>query len=344
MTEVVWRGAEQLRPLLVPVHEIEPHPANPRRGNVELIRRSLRAHGQQRAILVQKSRGNIVAGNHTWRAAVAEEWTHIAAVVEDMTDEQASAYLLADNRSSDDATYDDEALARLLVDHERAGTLPETLFEPADVSRLLDGLDPAVRAELLGQPPAALDDEVPKPPAEPKSQRGEVYELGPHRLMCGDATQANQLAELAGGQTATLLFTDPPYGVNYQGDDDHESLRRRNRRTDGKATVANDDLGDEGTRRLIAVFLRASEPIHKPGGSFYICSPPGTSELAFRLGVADAGLELRQVIVWAKDTFAFGRQDYHWRHESILYGWRAGKGHLLERRSQSRHGVGDPAT
>lgn len=138
-TTVRWQGAEQLRGLLVPVDSVKPHPDNPRRGKIELIVSSLLTFGQQRAILVQESTGYIVAGNHTYIASSYPglEWTHIAAVVEDMSDEKAGAYLLADNHTADVGTYDDKELTRLLQRHADEGTLELTTYTADELDTLL---------------------------------------------------------------------------------------------------------------------------------------------------------------------------------------------------------------
>lgn len=110
-----------------------------------------------------------------------------------------------------------------------------------------------------------------------------------------------------------LIVTDPPYGVDYVG------------RTKDKLKISNDALTPVQTQALVADAMRLS-PL-KPGGVFYVCSPGGDMELYFRLGLEDAGLQLRQAIVWVKDVFVMGHSDYHWRHETVLYGWRDGAAH-----------------
>jgi DNA modification methylase len=117
------------------------------------------------------------------------------------------------------------------------------------------------------------------------------------------------------GEKARLVFTDPPYGVGYVG------------KTKEALTIENDTLGDAGTRILVSAALLLA-PLG-PGAAFYVCSPAGNTETAFRLAIADAGLQLRQCLVWVKQQFVMGRQDYHWRHESILYGWKDGAAHYF---------------
>jgi DNA modification methylase len=157
-------------------------------------------------------------------------------------------------------------------------------------------------------------------------KRGDLFSLGDHRLMCGDSTVADDVSRLLDGARADLVWTDPPYGVAYQADLSVEQARATHRRTDG-LEVRNDALTPDGTRALVAAAV--SEDVLRPGGCFYVASPSGDMEIHFRLALVDAGLPLREAIVWVKDQFVFGRQDYHWRHESILYGWRDGEAHYF---------------
>lgn len=136
-----------------------------------------------------------------------------------------------------------------------------------------------------------------------------------HRLLCGDSTDPANVARLMQGQQAAIVVTDPPYGVDYTG------------KTADALTIDNDDLGEIGTRRLVGAAAKAW-PL-KPGGVFYVFSPAGNTELAFRLALDDAQYTLRQTLVWVKQHFVFSRMDYHWKHESVLYGWNKGAGHFF---------------
>lgn len=159
----------------------------------------------------------------------------------------------------------------------------------------------------------AAPDEPPPVPATPFVQRGDVFHLGAHRIICGDSTDKATVTRLVGPREADLVFTDPPYGVAYTGGPMGD-----------RAAIANDAL-DAGS--LLSFLLKAFEawPL-KAGGGFYVCSPAGCMEGVFRQAL---GSWIRQCIVWVKHQFVFGRQDYHWRHESILYGWKEGAGHYF---------------
>jgi hypothetical protein len=141
---LVWHGPEALRPHLVELGSVEAHPANPRRGNVEAIAASLRAFGQVQPLVVQASTGHVVAGNHRLRAMVELGWTHVAVVKADLSDQDAQRYLVADNRTSDLATNDDQALVAVLRELEDAGALAGTGYDAdalEDLQALLGSLE-----------------------------------------------------------------------------------------------------------------------------------------------------------------------------------------------------------
>jgi DNA modification methylase len=298
--------APPLRSLAIPLSSVELHPRNPRVGDVEAVAASLRRFGQQKPIVVQKSTGYVVAGNHVLRAASLLGWTEVAANVVELDDATATAFMLADNRTSDLGRYDDELLAAILTEASAGDNLAATGYNADDVAAIV------AAAGLVG--PRDLDacPDLP-PPAEVYVRPGDLFELGRHRLLVGDATREANVRRLLGAASVDLLVTDPPYGVGYRG------------KTRRALTIANDDLGEEGTQRLVAEALRAA-PL-RPGGAFYVFAPGGALHLAFLLALRDAGLAVHQTLVWLKDQFVLGHADYHARHEPILYGWRPGAAH-----------------
>lgn len=158
-------------------------------------------------------------------------------------------------------------------------------------------------------------DDVPPPPKTPTTKQGDLYALGSHRLLCGDATNKQDLARLVDGDPVDMLFTDPPYGVSYVG------------KTGDALTIQNDRLGADGTFSLLVASFRIV-PLRR-GGSFYICAPSGEMETVFRCALLETELDLRQGIVWVKDSLVLGRSDYHYQHETILYGWMKGAPHAF---------------
>ena len=158
------------------------------------------------------------------------------------------------------------------------------------------------------------DDYEEEPPEVPKARVGDIYQLGRHRLMCGDSTDVQAVQKLCQGQV-DLLLTDPPYGVDYTG------------KTKDALKIQNDAKTDEALRDMLADAFSAANVVMKPGAVFYIWHADSKS-LVFRLACQMAGWEVRQVLIWAKNTMVMGRQDYQWKHEPCLYGWKEGAGHL----------------
>jgi DNA modification methylase len=208
-----------------------------------------------------------------------------------------------------------------------ANVLAELLavLEPADdvLKAFIEELTREQAVESL-RPGLVDPDEVPDIPDEPKVRRGELYALGDHRLLCGDATNDADVRRVIGEAThADILWTDPPYGVAYQTKLSTEEAVARRRRTDG-LEVTN-DLPEDIPALLAATFNLA--PL-RAGGAFYVASPSSGEVLpVFYAALAQSGMAVREQLIWVKDVFVMGRQDYHWRHEPILYGWKEGAGH-----------------
>jgi DNA modification methylase len=320
-----------LEALAEPIGSLAALPGNARRGDVEAVKRSYVRFGQRKPIVGRVADRTVLAGNHQLQAALELGWDQIAVVWADDDEATGKAFALADNRTSDLGSYDDDALLKLLLAVQSEGDdglLAATGFDDAALQALIASENQVV--------PLNDADDVPVAPKLAVSTLGDVWELGPHRVLCGNSTEPTDRALVMGGALADMVFTDPPYGVDYQGrlgaspvagwtKEQHDSYSK-SRRKDG-LKVSNDNLGLDGTRRLVADAFTGI-PL-KPGGAFYVCAPPGDMEMAFRLGLLDADTPMRHSIVWVKDQFTFGRSDYHYRHESILYGWIAGGAHYF---------------
>ena len=277
---------------VVPVDDLTPWPKNPRRGNVDLIADSLALHGQYRPLVVRKATGEVLAGNHTLAAAKTLGWTEIAATVVDVDQETAERIVLIDNRANDVAGYDEEQLVEIL---QGLPDLDGTGYAQEDLDALIYGLD----QDPEPTPPGI--DEIPE--VKPKAKVGDVFELGRHRVICGDSTEPETLATLMGEERAHAMWTDPPYGVEYVGKT-KEALRIRN---DGA-----DDL-----EQLLTDAWAAVMPRLRPGAPVYVAHSD-TRRVTFETTMAAAGFLVRQNLVWVKNVIVLGHSDYQYRHEPIL--------------------------
>lgn len=303
------RIAPQLQALAVPLDSLIPHPRNPRRGDVSAIAASLARFGQRKPVVVQATTRYVVAGNHLAAAARSLGWTEIAANVQDMDDAEATAYMLADNRTADLGGYDDALLAEILAEQGSLDNLWATGYDE-------DAVDALLRAAGVEDARGDPDDAPDRPAAADLYVRaGDLWALGPHRLLVGDATDPSAVARLTAGSRIELIWTDPPYGVNYVG------------KTRAGLTIANDALGVEATRTLVTTALRLA-PLPR-GASFYVMAPTGPLHVEFLLAVRAANLTVHQILVWVKDHLVPGRSDYHARHEAVLFGWRDGAAHYF---------------
>ena len=291
----------------VPVGELVLYHRNPRRGDVGRIAESLRVNGQYRTICAnrgtQTGRPNeVLAGNHTLLGIRQLGWETAAVTWVDVDDDQAARIVVVDNRTSDLADYDGSELLALLAEFE---DLEGTGYTDAEFAKLLAD---------EGEPPPSLTDpdDVPSKPIVPVSKPGDLWLLGCHRLVCGDAREAADVELALDGATPTMVFTDPPYGISYVGG------------TRDKLTMANDDLSAQELAELLDASFDNIEHVLPAGGAFYVCSPSGPLETTFRVCLGAAGLGLRQQLVWVKDRFVLSRSDYHGQHETMLYGWKFG--------------------
>jgi 16S rRNA G966 N2-methylase RsmD len=194
-----------------------------------------------------------------------------------MDDAEATAFMLADNRTSDLGGYDDNLLAAILAEEAAADNLAATGYDEDAVAAL-------IRAAGMAASPRDPEAVPDRPsPAEVYVKLGDLWGLGRHRLLVGDATDPAAVGRLTAGSTVDLLWTDPPYGVDYTG------------KTAAALKIENDNLGAEGTRALVADALRLA-PL-RPGAAFYLTAPAGPLHLAFLLALADADLSVRQALV-----------------------------------------------
>jgi len=199
---------DSLLALAVPINSLRALPDNPRRGDVDAVATSLSRFGQRKPIVVRKDDGTIIAGNHTWQAAKQLGWTEIAVAFVGDDDITAQAYALADNRTAELGDYNDNLLKELL---ETVGAVDLDLLKDTGWSQdAVDELFSKIAAEL---PKVINEDEVPESPVEPVTKLGDIWQLGRHRLMCGDSNNQATINKLLQGAKLDAIIQDPPYGV-----------------------------------------------------------------------------------------------------------------------------------
>lgn len=299
-----------------PIDKVKPYKNNPRNNDdaVEATANSIKEFGWQQPIVVDKD-GIIIVGHTRLKAANKLKLEQVpVTVAENLTDEQVKAYRLADNKTGELADWDFS-----LLDDELAGIedfdMSEFGFSDAELSAAMDDADGEAHDD-------GFDEE---PPEDPTSKLGEVYQLGRHRLMVGDSTDASQVGTLMGGHKADLLLTDPPYNVALGMGGSVDEARKRHRRTDG-LVIQNDKMDDDDFRKFIAAMMAAAKANMKPGATFYVWYASNFSYELF--GAAkDIEWQVREVLVWNKSVITLGRQDYQWKHELCLYGWNDGGSH-----------------
>lgn len=290
--------------------------------NVAAIAASLDEFEQQTPIVVSSDM-IIRKGNGTYLAAKKLGWTHLDCVVTDLTGSALRAYAIADNRSGDaeiGSTWNGLVLAEELVDLKADYDLDTLGFEEIEFEALAKEHDLIDVTGHQRQAPEPIE-----PPGEPQTRPKDLWFLGPHRLLCADATQPMSFHSLMDSQKANLLLTDPPYNVALGMNETPEQAAARNRRTDGKV-VANDSMSDDEFLEFLTTALTFSFDVMEAGASFYIWHADSEG-YNFRKAIHDCKQKVRQCLIWKKNALVMGRQDYHWIHEPCLYGWKGGGSH-----------------
>lgn len=275
-------------------------------AQIAQIAASVREFGWTNPILIDGDNG-IIAGHGRLSAARKLGMTEVPVIVLDhLTEAQKRALVIADNQLALAAGWDMELLASEIAGLQEEGFNLELL-----------GFDDKALAAMLADENAPLTDPdaVPETPITPLSETGDVWLLGPHRVMCGDSTSAEAIATLIDGQLVDMWLTDPPYNVAYEG------------KTKDALKIQNDSMSDTNFRAFLCAAYSAADTALKPGAVFYIWHADSEG-YNFRGAAQDAGWKVRQCLIWLKSTMVLGRQDYQWKHEPCLYGWKDGAGHL----------------
>lgn len=297
-----------------PIEKIIPNPRNPNthpEKQLQLLAKIIKGHGWRAPITVSKRSGFVVRGHGRLAAALLLGLTEAPVDLQDYASEaEEYADMIADNRIAELAEIDEEELQSLVAELDRmeydTGLLGFTdkqiqemlaAAEAGDVHE--DGFDVDAEAAAI---------------TEPESKPGNIYQLGNHRLMCGDSTNIDDVLLLMGGATANLAYTDPPYNVEYEG------------KTKEKLTIKNDSMSPEEFYDFLFKAFGNMARVTAAGGAIYVWHADRES-INFRTALLATGWKLAQGLIWCKNVFTLGRQDYQWSHEPCLYGWKAGGAH-----------------
>jgi len=302
----MFHTIDQIKPY---EHNAKLHPD----WHIEKIANSIRAFGCLQPIVVDKD-GILVAGHGRFKAmteklgfTLLKETSHAKKgeafipylVAENLTDDEIKAYRLADNQLNAMTGIDMDLVLEELKELDLSGT---------DIE--LTGFD----KDLILQT-EEKDDEVPETPEETESKLGDVYELGNHRILCGDSTKFEDIEKLMNDKRVDMFLCDPPYNVDYEG------------KTKDALKIENDKKSDGDFRQFLRDAFSTVDSVLKPGAVFYIWHSDSEG-YNFRGACVDNDWVVRQCLIWNKNSMVMGRQDYHWKHEPCLYGWKDGASHL----------------
>lgn len=285
------------------IDDLIPYENNPRNNDdaVEFVANSIKEFGFKVPIIIDKN-NVIVAGHTRYKASQKLGLETVPCVVaDDLTEEQIKAFRLADNKTAEIATWDYDLLEKELAD------LVD--FDMSDFG--FDIFEEDTTIEDVNEDNYNADEEYPE---EPKTKLGDMFRLGKHILLCGDSTDINTVRKLVQGNQMDLLLTDPPYNVDVENS---EGLK-----------IKNDNMDSDSFRNFLSRAFNCANEVMKAGCPFYIWH--GESEgYNFRGACHDIGWKIRQTLIWNKNSIVLGRQDYQWKHEPCLYGWKDGAGHYF---------------
>ena len=284
----------------------------------EKLKRSIQEFGYVEPVIWNKRTGVVVGGHQRLKVMKDLGYTEVDCVVVDLDEQKEKALNIALNKISGE--WDNDLLASLLKDLDGSGyDITFTGFDLAEAQELFgSGSMENVQEDDFDAETAVNEIK------EPKTKTGDLWLLDEHRLLCGDCTQSEDVERVLDGKTADVMVTDPPYNVDYGST---VAGKNKSKTRDG-STIANDNLSDDEFYQFLSAFYKAAEKVLKKGAPIYIFH--STKETVnFTRAMTDAGFKYSQTLIWLKNHFTLGRQDYQWKHEPILYGWKEGAGHYF---------------
>lgn len=293
----------------------------PEDSEYQKIKRSIEEFGYVDPIIINED-GTIIGGHQRCTVLKDLGYEEVDVVVVSLDKQREKALNIALNKITGE--WDELKLKDLLLDLDLGDyDISLTGFESEELTDLVD---------RLAIEPEAIDDdfdesEMLEQISEPKTKLGDVWKLGRHRLMCGDSTSQEDVATLMKGEMADLIITDPPYNVNY-GDKAEmlDTYLQKGHRNNSR--IKNDNMNNESFYSFMLQIYQSAYEFMREGAAIYVFHAESTGHI-FRQAFLDAGLKLAQCLIWEKNAFVLGRQDYQWRHEPCLYGWKEGAAHYF---------------
>lgn len=284
--------------LLIPADYNPRKDLKPGDPEYEKLKRSIEQFGYVEPVIWNKTTGRVVGGHQRLKVLLDLGLTEVECVIIEMDEEKEKALNIALNKISGD--WDKNKLALLIADLQGADfDVSLTGFDPAELDALFkDSLKEGVQDDDFD-----VEEELKKPPV---TKIGDVWQLGPHRLICGDSTKAGTFSLLMDGKLANLVVTDPPYNVNYEG-------------SAGK--IKNDNMASDSFYEFLLAAFKNTETVMAQDSSIYVFHAD-TEGLNFRKAFSDAGFYLSGTCIWKKQSLVLGRSPYQWQHEPVLFGWK----------------------
>lgn len=297
--------------IMMKVTDLIPYVKNPRKNDkaVKPVAESIKQFGFNVPITIDKD-GIIITGHTRLKAAKLLGMEEVPVIqLSELTPDQVKGFRLVDNRTSEFAEWDFEQLA----------------IELSEVEIDLSPFDFKVPEIGLELEEDNFDVQL---PTTPKSQLGDIFQLGSHRLMCGDSTSLEDIALLTEGREIDLINTDPPYNVNYGQKGKQYKERGGYEAGMDDRTIMNDNMSEDDFYDFLVKAFEAGNSVLKLGGVFYIWHAESTAN-TFANALKEVRLDIKQRLIWRKNNLVLGRQDYQWIHEPCMYGWKQGAAHFF---------------